>query len=279
MISWQCPVCLQPLISTDTPWRCSANHSFDCAKEGYTHLLLANQKRRADPGDNRAMMLARQAFLNAGFYAPLAGALASGVARQAPAGRLLDIGCGEGYYTAELAAALPQWQLAGVDISREAVRLAAKRRLGRCEFAVASSRRLPLAGSQFQAVTCVFAPLDPDEVRRVLAPGGLLWRVTPGPRHLMALKQHIYDTPLEHTAPIAPAGFTRLSQQRVQTTLTFDSVEQLEQLLAMTPFSYRLAPAQRALLRSEMPAVEADFYLSAYLAGAAESQGQGENHG
>lgn len=271
MIQWQCPVCQQPLASTDKPWRCSANHSFDCAKEGYTHLLLANQKRRAEPGDNSTMMRARRTFLGAGFYAPLADALSSSIAQHTAEGALLDLGCGEGYYTAALASALPHWQLAGVDISREAVRLAAKRGLDRCEFAVASSRRLPLAGDQFQAVTCVFAPLDSAEVQRVLAPAGRLWRVAPGPRHLMALKRCIYDTPREHAAPAAPLGFTCLSQQRIQTTLTFDAVEQLEQLLAMTPFSYRLSPSRRAQLLSELPPVEADFYLSVYAPSAAES--------
>ena len=63
-------------------------------------------KKSLDPGDNAAMVEARRQFLGAGHYAPLARRLAELAAERAPR-RWLDIGCGEGYYSARLGEA---WQ-------------------------------------------------------------------------------------------------------------------------------------------------------------------------
>ena len=196
-----CPLCAAPLTRGGHTYTCPGGHSFDLAAAGYVHLLPANRKHSQNPGDDKAMVAARSAFLDRGCYAPLRDALcklALCSAGDRPAPALLDSGCGEGYYTAALFQALAQEgrapSAAGVDISKFALRRAA-RRLKEGEFAVASVYRLPLAPRSVALLTNVFSPLCPEEFARVLRPGGRFLYVVPSPRHLWEMKQVLYDRP------------------------------------------------------------------------------------
>lgn len=100
-----CPICSAPLNEVDNGVVCPAGHRFDRARQGYLNLLPVQHKNSRDPGDNLAMVEARRDFLNAGHYAPVARRLAALAAERKPQ-RWLDIGCGEGYYTAQIADAL-----------------------------------------------------------------------------------------------------------------------------------------------------------------------------
>ena len=101
-----CPICQTPLEPNGSGLACENRHSFDRARQGYYNLLPVQHKNSRDPGDNAAMVEARRRFLEGGHYAPLAARLAALAAEYQPA-RWLDIGCGEGYYTEQIARALP----------------------------------------------------------------------------------------------------------------------------------------------------------------------------
>lgn len=101
-----CPLCQAPLARLDNGVACPAGHRFDRARQGYLNLLPVQHKNSRDPGDNQAMVEARRDFLDAGHYAPVARRLAELAAERQPQA-WLDIGCGEGYYTAQIAQALP----------------------------------------------------------------------------------------------------------------------------------------------------------------------------
>lgn len=94
------------------------------------------------------MMQARREFLETGHYAKLSETLAKVAMDSVPGSdsiTLLDMGCGEGYYTDGIRKALPEAaQVYGLDISKVAVRYASKR-YPECDFSVASSYRLPFA--------------------------------------------------------------------------------------------------------------------------------------
>ena len=127
-----CPLCAAPLEKTDRTYRCPRGHSFDRAREGYVHLLPANRMHSKAPGDDKAMAAARNRFLSGGWYAPLRDALCRLAVDHAPARpAVLDSGCGEGYYTAgvwaALAAAGKPPETAGVDLSKPSLRWAARR--------------------------------------------------------------------------------------------------------------------------------------------------------
>ncbi|HBS77040.1 MAG TPA: SAM-dependent methyltransferase, partial [Pseudomonas sp.] len=100
-----CPICHDELGAVENGVACPANHRFDRARQGYLNLLPVQHKNSRDPGDNQAMVEARRRFLDGGHYAPLAKRLAQLAAERSPR-RWLDIGCGEGYYTAQIAQAL-----------------------------------------------------------------------------------------------------------------------------------------------------------------------------
>lgn len=138
-----CPICSAPLNEVDSGVVCPAGHRFDRARQGYLNLLPVQHKNSRDPGDNLAMVQARRDFLNAGHYAPVARRLAALAAERKPQ-RWLDIGCGEGYYTAQIADALLRADGYALDISKEAVKRACKRN-PTLTWLIASMARVPLA--------------------------------------------------------------------------------------------------------------------------------------
>ena len=164
LANWSCPVCGASLEAEAHTFRCQNGHSYDRAKKGYVNLLQSNQSHNKRHGDDRAMVAARTAFLDAGYYAPLCKSISeASVACCGDQPTVLDVGCGEGYYTAAvydaLIAAGKTPDVRGVDISREAL-IAAHRRLGALSLAVASLAHLPMAELSCDLLLNVFAPLD-----------------------------------------------------------------------------------------------------------------------
>ena len=158
---FRCPVCGGPVDREERVYRCADRHSYDIAKEGYTYLLPPNQKHSADPGDDKAMSAARRDFLSKEYYAPLLNTLCSQIlplVGEHPV--ILDAGCGEGYYTVGIRAALTAAgktpAIAGIDISKSILRLAAKREK-QVEFAVASCYHLPFANETADLLLDCFA--------------------------------------------------------------------------------------------------------------------------
>ena len=145
-MSFSCPLCHQPLSREKNSYICPQRHQFDMAKEGYVNLLPVQHKRSRDPGDSAEMMQARRAFLDAGHYQPLRDAIVAQLRERLDdkATAVLDIGCGEGYYTHAFADALPEITTFGLDVSKVAIKAAAKR-YPQVTFCVASSHRLPFS--------------------------------------------------------------------------------------------------------------------------------------
>ena len=103
-----CPTCGAALTLGSRQWLCPKGHCFDVARQGYVNLLPVTQKHSLHPGDTREQVAARRTFLEAGFYEPLAQAVCQAARRYGKnAKAILDAGCGEGYYSAQIARALP----------------------------------------------------------------------------------------------------------------------------------------------------------------------------
>lgn len=245
---WQCPLCGAPLAPDAAgALRCSARHSFDRAKEGYWNLLPVQAKNAKDPGDSKEMVAARRAFLGAGYYRAFGQALGA-LCVQAAAGtpaplRILDAGCGEGWYDRAVfaafeAAQLPAPQLAGFDIAKPAVRMAAKA-LPAARYAVASSYAAPVADGWADLVLNIFSPMAREEFLRVLRPGGKLVYAVPGARHLFGMKQVLYANPYENPVQqIEYEGFVPVDELAVRDEITVPQ-QHLQSLFAMTPYYWR----------------------------------------
>jgi 23S rRNA (guanine745-N1)-methyltransferase len=262
---WMCPVCEGPLARGEKSFACAAGHSFDIAREGYVNLVLAQHRRSAAAGDPKDSLRHRRAFLDEGHYAPLAAALVDLLAGEAP-DRVLDAGCGEGYYLRQLALspALGGVRLYGVDVAKEAIRLAAKAAPS-IEFGVGNTYRLPVLGSSVAAVLQVFAPCAPQQLRRVLRAGGLFLEVKPGPRHLEVLRAMIYDQPQAHTGGEIPEGFEALGVERVTFPLILRQPGEVAGLVEMTPYKWHMNPETYGRVR-ELTELEdtADFAIGLF---------------
>ena len=101
----------------------------------------------------------------------------------APGTRLLELGCGPGFYACRLSEELPMVQTTGVDLSQaliaRATSRARSRQLSNCSFERADAHALPYASDSIDAVVVsrLFL-IVPDkegiirEINRVLKPGG-----------------------------------------------------------------------------------------------------------
>lgn len=238
-MEYLCPVCGQPLARVDRTYLCPQKHSFDVARQGYVNLLTVQQKHSLAPGDTREQVLSRRAFLEAGFYQPISDALNRAALDYGAAGEILDVGCGEGYYSARLAKAIST-PLTGLDISKEAVRCAAAKYKD-SGWICATAAHIPVADGSVGTLTSLFAITLPEEFRRVLVPGGLFLQVLAAEDHLLGLKSIVYDT-LTHkeknTVPELP-GFTLLESRPIRFPFTVEG-EQIRSLFAMTPHLFRI---------------------------------------
>lgn len=256
-----CPVCGGSLAQTGRSLRCPGGHCFDLAKEGYVNLLTGSRPGDAT-GDSREAARFRRDFLNKGYYAPLREALCARFAGRQ--GRLLDLCCGEGWYSSALAA-LPGLELWGFDLSREMVRLAARRSAEMSLF-VANLSRVPVRSESVDWATLLFAPFLEPELARVLKPGGRLTLVVPGRRHLFGLKQAVYERPYENDEALPQAKSLRLlSTERVTGRITLACQADIQAVFRMTPYYYRSSPADRAKLEPlERLDTEIGFVLAEY---------------
>lgn len=260
----RCPLCHQILLQNTQGLACANRHQFDRAKEGYFNLLPVQNKHSREPGDAKEQLLARRQFLQAGFFASLKERLNELL--PATTSTLLDIGCGEGYFTAGFSAALPQAQVYGIDIAKAGVRLAAKAAKNNAGllYGVASSFDLPFSDDSIDVVTRIYAPSKDSELCRVIKPGGKLVIVTPGENHLLGLRTRIYKEVRPHSRPASPEGFVLGECHRLEGDLQVSERDMRAALLAMTPFAWKLAPALRdAILDTELQDTM-DFTISIY---------------
>jgi SAM-dependent methyltransferase len=279
-----CPDCRAPLSRNGAAFRCASGHSFDVAREGYVNLMRTRstgdsgemlRARRAfldrghyapladavcevagahlrDHGDAAALPRERD---DAAAHLPEQddGALLRERGDDA-ALDVLDAGCGEGYYLGRLQAWLgahagaPRPQLWGLDSSKDAIRMAAKRH-HEARFVVADSKDMvPFADRSLAALTVIFAPRNAAEFARVLAPGGLLLIVVPSPRHLAELRVEfdllgMEEHKLRHVRDGLAGLFEGLATRTVEYPLDL-TADDMALLLTMTP-SHRHDPEQR----------------------------------
>lgn len=237
-----CPVCGGPLRFSDRTYSCPLRHSFDVSRSGYVNLLTGSST--GHHGDDRLMVNARTAFLEKGYYDPLANAVAEAAARYAPDGAVIvDAGCGEGKYTCDVLNAVEgsgkSAEMIGVDISKEAVNAAA-RRSPELVLAVASTASIPVRDGAADVVLNIFSPFFPEQFSRILHPGGILIRVVPLERHLWELKELVYDTPYLNDVPsdIIPR-FSTVEIKDIRYGITLENGSDIESLFKMTPYYYK----------------------------------------
>lgn len=256
-----CPVCGATLARADKTFTCPNGHGFDIAHEGYVNLLLGRSR-----GDTREMLLARRRFLERGYYTVLAEGIGTLVADYTAdkTANVLDVGCGEGYYLGHIRERITRQRPSnaacyiGVDIAKEAVRLAA-RTYRDMQFIVADAQKsIPIATGTVNALLDIFAPRSPSEFARILLPGGLLLVAIPSSSHLAELRSRLPLLSIEahkerHVVEqLTAAEFEPVERQAVRDELRLDA-DAIADLVMMTPNYWHLPAGWQAQARALAP--------------------------
>lgn len=255
-----CPVCGEKLTVSDKTMRCSNGHSFDIAKEGYVNLLRSS-KNGDFIGDDKISARMRRDFLGKGYYSVLKDELCCFFSEKR--GCVLDICCGEGYYTSALGEN-SNLNIYGFDISREMVRLAAKR--GRGTYFVANMANIPIAEGSMDYCIHLFAPFNEAAFAKVLKDGGRLYTVIPGRFHLWGLKQAVYDTPYENDEILPQTQQLRLiTQRKVTAQITLKCQEDIQAVFRMTPYFFHTSQRDKdKLLGLDALETSIEFVIGEY---------------
>ncbi|KQZ08241.1 hypothetical protein ASD23_07195 [Agromyces sp. Root1464] len=271
----RCPNCFQDLESvTERVLGCELGHRFDLSKHHSVTLLPPRAPRTT--GDDRQMLEARTRLLDSGAYSPIAAALVEAMrdARPRPrsdsdddgttaeraatdASRIVDLGCGTGYYARALEHAAPGASVLLADRSPAAVRTAMRAVPGSTGVVLDLWRPLPIRDASADVALNVFAPRNPEEFARIVRPGGVLLVVVPTALHFIELRRigaalDIPDGKAELvTAQFSDVGFTASGTTRVEYPLVADA-ETRELLVDMGPTAHHRADGERAAASDDL---------------------------
>ncbi|CAG6173344.1 putative RNA methyltransferase [Streptococcus pneumoniae] len=241
--AFACPICQENLTLLETNFKCCNRHSFDLAKFGYVNL--APQIKQSANYDKENFQN-RQQILEAGFYQAILDAVSDLLASSKTTTTILDIGCGEGFYSRKLQESHSEKTFYAFDISKDSVQIAAKSEPNwAVNWFVGDLARLPIKDANMDILLDIFSPANYGEFRRVLSKDGILIKVIPTENHLKEIRQRVQDqlTNKEYSNQDIKEHFQEhfpiLSSQTASLTKTI-TAEQLQALLSMTPLLFHV---------------------------------------
>lgn len=241
--AFACPICQENLTLLETNFKCCNRHSFDLAKFGYVNL--APQIKQSANYDKENFQN-RQQILEAGFYQATLDAVSDLLASSKTTTTILDIGCGEGFYSRKLQESHSEKTFYAFDISKDSVQIAAKSEPNwAVNWFVGDLACLPIKDANMDILLDIFSPANYGEFRRVLSKDGILIKVIPTENHLKEIRQRVQDqlTNKEYSNQDIKEHFqehfTILSSQTASLTKTI-TAEQLQALLSMTPLLFHV---------------------------------------
>lgn len=244
-----CPKCHEPIEQIDNSYKCINNHCYDLAKSKYLNLLLNPDKASNNPGDSKESLIARKAFLTKGYYDVILNSVIDTIKQYQTVDDLeiLDLGCGEGYYTYGLKQAFKQANVYGLDISKIAVNMATKYTKD-IYWLVGNSKNIPILDHSLDFVTALFTVVNQNELQRVLKPGGYIIHVTANSNHLIEIKELIYDEIKVKSDKFIRLGFNKVSSFDLVKKIHINNREDSLNLLKMTPHYYHIKKERRSVL-------------------------------
>ena len=241
--AFACPICQENLTLLESSLKCCNRHSFDLAKFGYVNL--APQIKQSANYDKENFQN-RQQILEAGFYQAILDAVSDLLASTKTTTTILDIGCGEGFYSRKLQERHPDKTFYAFDISKDSVQIAAKSEPNwAVNWFVGDLAQLPIKDASMDILLDIFSPANYGEFRRVLSKDGILIKVIPTENHLKEIRQRVQDqlTNKDYSNQDIKnhfqEHFTILSSQTASLTKTI-TAEQLQALLSMTPLLFHI---------------------------------------
>lgn len=243
-----CPNCKSLLYQYGKTLKCENNHSFDFAKEGYINLLLPNQKKKNNPGDNKIMLNARDEFLATGHYDFLIEKIETAINSlnlfsfsNNELTHLLDLGCGTGYYTRNIFKE-KNIKKTGIDISKIGIAKASKKDKT-STYIVGSAFNLPIASNSIDLLLNIFAPIHLDELERVLKLRGYFIKVIPIGNHMREVAELVYENFIPHQSSFQKEIELNSKFEIIKTKdlkkILFLSGQELRNFITMTPYFYK----------------------------------------
>lgn len=241
--AFACPICRENLTLVESSLKCENRHSFDLAKFGYVNL--APQIKQSANYDKENFQN-RQQILEAGFYRAILEAISDLLSNSKNAKTILDIGCGEGFYSRKLQESHLDKTFYAFDISKDSVQIATKSEPNwAVNWFVGDLVRLPIKDASMDILLDIFSPANYGEFRRVLSKDGILIKVIPTKNHLKEIRQRVQDqlTNKDYSNQDIKEHFqehfTILSNKTASLTKTI-TAEQLQALLSMTPLLFHI---------------------------------------
>ena len=241
--AFACPICQENLALIETSLKCSNRHSFDLAKFGYVNL--APQIKQSANYDKENFQN-RQQILEAGFYKAILEGISDLLATKPSAKTILDIGCGEGFYSRKLQEAHPDKTFYAFDISKDSVQIAAKSEPNwAVNWFVGDLARLPIKDASMDILLDIFSPANYGEFRRALSQNGILIKVIPTENHLKEIRQMVQEqlTTKDYSNQDIKEHFQehfRIQSSQIASLTKHITTEQRQALLSMTPLLFHV---------------------------------------
>ena len=240
---FSCPLCQKKLTLVEGSLKCSNRHSFDLAKFGYVNL--APQIKQSANYDKENFQN-RQQILEAGFYQAILEGISDLLATQPSAKTVLDIGCGEGFYSRKLQEAHPDKTFYAFDISKDSVQIASKSEPNwAVNWFVGDLAHLPIKDASMDILLDIFSPANYGEFRRVLSQNGILIKVIPTESHLKEIRQMVQDqlTKKDYSNQDIKDHFQEhfsIQSSQIASLTKPITAEQRQALLSMTPLLFHV---------------------------------------
>lgn len=224
-----CPICKEKLVKENNSYKCLNKHNYDIAKQGYLNL---SNKSSNKTGDEKEMVIARNEFLNKDYYLFLKDKL-NEIIDQLKVNNLLDLACGEGYYTKSFKVK----DKMGIDLSKEALKIAS-RNDKESTYILKTIFDVPLKDKSVDLITTIFAPIS-KEIPRLLKEDGYFILVKPDVYHLYELKKAVYDKPyLNEVEDIKIEGLNIVKEYKIKDVKSLNKEDTIA-LFKMTPYFHK----------------------------------------
>ena len=241
--AFACPICQENLTLVETSLKCSNRHSFDLAKFGYVNL--APQIKQSSNYDKENFQN-RQQILEAGFYQAILETISDLLTNSKTSQTILDIGCGEGFYSRKLQESHPDKTFYAFDISKDSVQIAAKSEPNwAVNWFVGDLARLPIKDASMDILLDIFSPANYGEFQRVLSKDGILIKVIPTENHLKEIRQMVQDqlTKKDYSNQDIKEHFQEhfsIQSSQIASLTKPITAEQRQSLLSMTPLLFHV---------------------------------------
>ena len=241
--AFACPICQENLTLVESSLKCSNRHSFDLAKFGYVNLA---PQIKQSANYNKENFQNRQQILEAGFYQAVLEGISDSLATKPSAKTVLDIGCGEGFYSRKLQEVHPEKTFYAFDISKDSVQIAAKSESNwAVNWFVGDLAHLPIKDASMDILLDIFSPANYGEFRRVLSKDGILIKVIPTENHLKEIRQMVQDqlTKKDYSNQDIKEHFQEhfsIQSSQIASLTKPITAEQRQALLSMTPLLFHV---------------------------------------